>query len=106
MSEAVPTTIERLPERRLRIAWSDGQTRQYTARELRSACPCATCREKHSAPAPSPLTLTVLSDAETLPLEVIGMTPVGSYAYRIHFSDGHNTGLFTLEHLRGLGAPV
>ncbi|QDU91688.1 hypothetical protein Pla175_51180 [Pirellulimonas nuda] len=103
MSQPTPTGIERLPERRLRIAWSDGQTREYSARELRGACPCASCREKQSAPPPSPLQLNVLSEAETLPLEIIGMAPVGSYAYRIHFSDGHNTGLFTFERLRELG---
>ncbi len=116
MSTPTPSGIERLPERRLRIAWSDGQTREYSARELRKACPCATCREKHAGAGGrseggsegqhSPLSLPILTEAETLPLEVLGMVPVGAYAYRIHFSDGHNTGLFTLEHLRGLGAPV
>jgi DUF971 family protein len=31
------------------------------------------------------------------------MNPVGNYAYSIHFSDGHNTGIYTLESLRNLG---
>jgi len=31
------------------------------------------------------------------------MDPVGNYAYRILFSDGHDTGIFTLELLRELG---
>ncbi len=31
------------------------------------------------------------------------MSPVGHYAYRIRFSDGHDTGLFTLDYLRLLG---
>ena len=31
------------------------------------------------------------------------MTPVGHYAYCIDFSDGHNTGIFTLESLREMG---
>ena len=28
---------------------------------------------------------------------------MGSYAYSIQFSDGHNTGLYTLEFLREVG---
>jgi DUF971 family protein len=31
------------------------------------------------------------------------MAPMGRYAYSIHFSDGHDTGIYTLELLRELG---
>jgi DUF971 family protein len=31
------------------------------------------------------------------------MRPVGNYAYGIQFSDGHDTGIFTLELLGQLG---
>jgi DUF971 family protein len=34
------------------------------------------------------------------------MDPVGHYAYGIHFSDGHNTGIYTLESLRELGEAI
>ena len=34
------------------------------------------------------------------------MRPVGAYAYHIDFSDGHNTGLFTMEFLKELGEEV
>jgi DUF971 family protein len=98
-----PTKLARAGENKLLIEWSDGQRREYTFRELRDACPCATCREKRSeAPAPAN-PLQVLSPAETRPLTISGMQPVGNYAYSIEFSDGHNTGIFTLELLRELG---
>jgi DUF971 family protein len=32
------------------------------------------------------------------------MVPVGNYAYRIEFSDGHSTGIYTLDLLRRLGS--
>lgn len=99
----IPTSLERLGDDRLRIVWSDGQRLEYGAAQLREACPCATCREKKSAPAPPPTQLTVLSAAETQPTTIRGMRPVGAYAYNISFSDGHDSGLFTLERLRGLG---
>jgi DUF971 family protein len=85
------------------IEWSDGARREYSFRQLRDACPCATCREKRTgAPAPKNL-LPVLSAAETQPLTVTKMEPVGNYAYSIEFSDGHGTGIYTLDLLRGLG---
>jgi len=37
---------------------------------------------------------------------ILGMKPVGNYAYSISFSDGHDTGIFTLEFLRELGKEV
>jgi DUF971 family protein len=92
------------PER-LAIRWSDGQTRHYGVGELRGACPCATCREKRAAPAPSSLALPVLSAAEARPLRIQDMQPVGNYAYSIQFSDGHDTGIYTFELLRELGQP-
>jgi DUF971 family protein len=71
--------------------------------DLRKACPCATCREKRNAPPAPSLSLPVLSMAEARPLTIAGMKPVGNYAYSIEFSDGHDTGIFTLEFLREMG---
>jgi len=102
-----PTQIERVGEKRIRIHWSDEAVREYTVKALRDGCPCATCREKEkeAVQAPPPM-LNVLSDAEMIPLAIAGMKPVGSYAYSINFSDGHNTGIYTFEHLREMGEVV
>ena len=106
-----PTAIERSGDERLRIHWSgpageEPSVREYTVIELRDACPCATCREKRKQEPPSPSELTILSPAEAAPLRILGMKPVGSYAYGIEFSDGHDTGIFTLELLQKLGQVV
>ena len=101
-----PTKLELAGGDRLRISWSDGQLREYSVRELREKCPCATCRERRTAPPPPPTELAVLSTAETRPLRITSMQPTGRYAYAIHFSDGHDTGIFTLESLRELGEAV
>ena len=98
-----PSKIELAGEDRLRIAWSDGQRREYRFGELRERCPCATCREHRAKPAPL---LPVLSAAEARPVKVLAMKPVGNYAYSIAFSDGHNTGIYTFEFLRSLGREV
>jgi len=102
-----PTQLERVSEDQLLIEWSDGQRRQYTHRELRDHCPCSACRGKHSTETDeAPTLLPIVSDAETQPLRITGMKPVGNYAYSITFSDGHDTGLYTMENLRELGRAV
>ena len=100
-----PTKLERVSEDRLRIDWSDGRATEYTVRQLRDACPCATCREKRTQPPPATL-LPVLKPGEAAPLRITGMTPVGNYAYAIAFSDGHDTGIYSFERLRELGEPL
>lgn len=101
-----PTHLELVAPDTLQIDWSDGQTRHYTVRHLRENCPCATCNEKRKAPPPPPTQLSIVMQAETEPLRITHMSPKGRYAYAIHFSDGHNTGLYTLEELRELGEKV
>ncbi|HKD37243.1 MAG TPA: DUF971 domain-containing protein [Pirellulales bacterium] len=98
-----PTKLELLSGSRLAIEWSDGQRREYAFAELRDRCPCATCREKRAVPAPKTL-LPVLKPQEARPLSILGMKPVGHYAYSIQFSDDHDTGIYTFELLRELGS--
>lgn len=106
MASPTPTELQREGEDRLVIAWSDGTRRSYRVAELRERCPCATCREKKSAPAPDPMQLNVLSASEAQPLRLLGMRPVGAYAYNLDFSDGHNSGLYTFERLLELGEAI
>jgi DUF971 family protein len=106
MDQIRPTQLALEGENRLRIVWSDGQNREYTVRELRDRCPCATCREKRNQPPKPANPLQVLSPEEARPLKIAAMKPVGNYAYAIDFSDGHDTGIYTLDFLRELGTVV
>lgn len=108
--DVMPQEILREGEASIRIRWSDGRETRWTAAKLRAMCPCATCREKkrHAASDGAtavPAGLPVLSAAEARPLTIQSMRPVGSYAYNIAFSDGHASGLFQLEMLRGDAEP-
>lgn len=90
MPSRQPTGLS-LRGRDLVIEWSDGRRLQYTPAQLRAACPCATCASvREPSPAPDDLAVTQ-------------MQPVGNYAYRIEFSDGHATGIFPLDLLLRLG---
>jgi DUF971 family protein len=100
---AYPTKLTLQGDNSLLVDWSDGQRRSYAVQQLRDECPCATCREKRSAPKPL---FPVLKPEEARPLRVLGMKPVGNYAYSIEFSDGHDTGIYTFQRLLELGQPA
>lgn len=105
-TEFYPVQITRQGAAAITILWNDGEQSQWTAVELRRACPCASCREKHrgdtakSSSTGGGLNLPVLSAAEARPLRIESMRPVGNYAYNIAFSDGHASGVYRFEVLR------
>ena len=66
---------------------------RYPALALRLACPCAACVEE--------MTGRPLLDPASVPEDVTArqIDLVGSYAIRIVWSDGHDTGIYTYESL-------
>ncbi len=93
-----PTALSLQLDGKLLIEWSDGRRRRYDAGELRRKCPCATCLyERDTAERRAEPT----EDFSTITLSQV--LPVGNYAYNIHFSDGHSTGIYSLEMLLELG---
>ncbi|MFO0844311.1 MAG: DUF971 domain-containing protein [Gemmataceae bacterium] len=81
------------------IEWSDGVVGQIPWKALRDACPCAGCRDEREKPIDP---FRILKPEELTPLAPVGMPRVGRYAYKVVWSDGHDAGIFTLEHLRAL----
>lgn len=107
-----PTALAKLGDDRLQITWNDGRIGSIAWAKLREVCPCAMCNEdrhKITEPVAKPshagLSLTVLKEKEIptgQPLAAKALTPVGNYAYKILWSDGHDTGIFTFEFLHSL----
>ena len=95
----VPVALSKDGPDRLRVEWNDGHQSVYTWKHLRAHCPCASCREEREKP-PDPF--KILKPSDLVPLAPVSMPRVGRYAYKIVWSDGHDTGIFTLEHLRAL----
>ena len=80
----------------LQVAWDDGQTTRLRLDALRAACSCAVCQGHHPSQS---LNLT----PEQFPgVRIMDIAPVGRYAYHIVWSDGHDTGIYTLKMLREL----
>lgn len=83
-------------ERILRVAWADREDR-FAFRFLRGECQCAQCvNEWTGARILDPATISEQISIERMEL-------VGAYAVRIHWSDGHQSGLYTWARLRKLG---
>ncbi len=100
MNQFYPTDLKLGKDGTLSIAWNDGLVQEVAPRTLRKACPCARCKAEKLQP-PQPATLfPTLSPAQTRPLAIDRMVPVGNYAYSIEFSDGHHSGIYSFEFLR------
>ncbi|HZZ57662.1 MAG TPA: DUF971 domain-containing protein [Opitutaceae bacterium] len=81
------------------VAWSDGAENYFPAELLRAASPSAETQgerdifgQQYGGQAPK----------KYPGVTVIGWAPVGNYALRFDFSDGHSTGLYSFAYLRHL----
>jgi DUF971 family protein len=89
-----PKKIKVLPENKLQIVWNDNSESIIKLANLKRNCPCAICdseREKQSSNY-----LPIYSDWE---LKIKSIDKIGTYAISIVWDDGHNTGIYTFDHL-------
>ena len=91
-----PVKMEKVSEREFGISWNDGHRSVFPVRLLRLSCRCANCVEEMSG---RPMLDPASVGADVVPVQV---SPVGRYALHFAWSDGHTTGIYTYEHLRGL----
>ena len=121
----VPRRLDLKRDERLRIEWSDGRESTLPVAELRQMCPCANCKiaregvDPHQLmrpatpaelaaavgrPKPKRLSLGVVSASMTggPGVAVERAEKVGNYALKLHFTDGHGSGIYTWPYLREL----
>jgi DUF971 family protein len=96
MAEPWPTELRLDKDKRvLTVSYDDGRSYALPAELLRVLSPSAEV-QGHSP-----------EQRVTVPgkrnVGIARVEPVGNYAVRIVFSDGHNTGLYVWEYLRELG---
>ena len=83
----------------LALAWDDGAETFLSFSDLRKACPCAACQGEPD------VTGRVLVPKVThveKSFELIRYEIVGGYALQLYWADGHNTGIYSFDYLRGL----
>jgi DUF971 family protein len=94
--DIAPVRIGRRDPSRLVLEWRAGAVSDLPSALLRRACPCARCVHE--------VTGERLLDPRTIPddLRHEHVELVGRYALALRFADGHQTGIFTWQHLRRL----
>ncbi len=88
-----PTSVD-VNAQRVHMVWDDGHQSDFPAGYLRAACQCANCVHE--------LTGAAILDKNSIPenIHLLAADPTGHYAVTFRFSDYHDTGIFTYEHLR------
>jgi DUF971 family protein len=103
MPSTDPKTLDVSKSEGIKIVWADGHQSSYGLGYLRDHCPCATCSNAHGTSAEQPGTMSanpfVMYKARP---KIVDAEVVGRYAIRIHWNDGHNTGIYSYQHLREL----
>jgi len=83
----------------VKIDWKDGHSSHYELQYLRDQCPCAQCTGAHGGPGRDPQPESPFQVYKPR-LKMQSVEPVGNYALRVVWSDGHSTGIYSFEHLR------
>jgi DUF971 family protein len=83
----------------IKIDWKDSHHSEYPVRYLRDHCPCATCAETHG-PKPAAASASNPLQLYKPKLKMDKVEPVGQYAIRIHWNDGHNAGIYSYDYFR------
>ena len=86
-----PESLELTDDNVLQLVWDDGHLSRHRVDVLRAECPCAHCKG-HSPEQSLNLTPEQFPD-----IKLTDMAVVGRYAYNLVFSDGHNSGIYTLK---------
>jgi DUF971 family protein len=81
------------------IVWSDGHHSIYLPLNLRSACPCAMCQGE-----PGVFGKLYAARKSEIPRDIqpLEIESVGRYGLKVTWTDGHNLGIYSFEHLRKL----
>lgn len=99
-----PEAITRGEQNSLRVSWEGGDVVEYPLQFLRRECPCAHCKgENILGKVYKPTLLPTYVEGMN---ELVAVEPVGGYAIRIRWGDGHDTGIYTWEFLRVLAGEL
>ncbi|HVE04287.1 MAG TPA: DUF971 domain-containing protein [Rhizomicrobium sp.] len=91
-----PTELRLSPDKaRLTVEYDSGERFVLTAEYLRVESPSAEVQGHGAAQK------KIVTGKEQV--RIAALEPVGNYAVRIRFDDGHNTGLFSWDYLHELG---
>ena len=89
----IPTDLAFNDAGELMVRWDDGRVSKFPPKWLRARCPCAGCVDEWSGQR------TVGEAQVKADVRAQNLEPVGRYAVRIDWSDGHNSGIWSWVYL-------
>ena len=98
---AAPKHIRALTDQKLlELQWNNETVHRIPFKVLRGLCPCAGCVNE--------VTGERMIDVNTIAEDIqpTSLGHAGSYALKIAWTDQHDTGLYTWEHLRAVGDAI
>lgn len=103
----IPQEIRKDGESGILIKWPNLPKVRLESRSLRGNCPSASSKEKRKSNSGSErsvgrASLKVIKNTIDEELRLVRIDPVGNYAIRIVWGDGHNTGIYSFEFLKEL----
>lgn len=80
----------------LELTWADAHVSRLPFQFVRQNCRCAVCVDEHTG--------RQILDPASVPadLGLLEISIAGNYALRVRWSDQHDSGLFTWNHLRSI----
>ena len=99
-ASSLPVGAEWISPIELRIQWGDDHFSIYRTDFLRAQCPCATCRVERRRDVKERDLLASQPTAAGLANPQVEQ--VGRYAIRLTWRDGHDTGIYPFDYLRGI----
>jgi DUF971 family protein len=92
MEDVYPTEVNlKESAQTLQVTWDDGHVSVYPLAYLRGWCPCAVCQGHFQHE---------LKYIEGKDARLTDVAPVGNYAMKLVWGDGHDTGIYSFDYLR------
>src|SRR5688572_6019642 len=85
----------------LAVKWEDGTESYISLEKLRRHCPCAGC--KGEVDIMGNLYKNPDRPLEAKAFQLVRLIRIGGYAIQPVWSDGHGTGLYSFDYLKGVG---
>ena len=87
-------------DRILELVWSEDETSRLPFCEIRRSCRCAACVDEFTG--------RQILDPESVDetIAAVDVSLTGNYAMKFRWSDTHDSGLFTWDHLRSIAKRI
>lgn len=83
-------------DKHIKLTWKSGENISLPNFRMRTACPCASCIDEYTGE-------KILDDSTiSKDIKAESVEPLGNYALKITWSDGHSSGIYTYDLLRKL----